>query len=120
MPLGSGAVEEVVVRGAENLETDVFRPTCRRREGDGCFREAGDVDVDTTNIDRFRAFVDEIDDIAISARDSARWNNRDVIAPAGPADHEGLQERIREFGKLETAGAIRDWIGQTLHRPRTT
>jgi hypothetical protein len=24
---------------------------------------------------------------------------------------------MREFGKLETAGDMRDWIGQTLRRP---
>ena len=82
------------------------------------FREAGDVDVDKSDIVRFRAFVDEkIDDIAVSARDNARWNNRDVIAPQDLPITKGLQERIREFGKLETAGDMRDWIGQTLRRP---
>jgi hypothetical protein len=68
------------------------------------FREAGEVDVDKSDIDRFRAFVDEkIDDIAIAGRDSARWNNRDVIAPQDLPITKGLQERMREFGKLETA-----------------
>ena len=82
------------------------------------FREAGDINVDKSDIARFRAFVDEkIDDIAVSARDTARWNNRDVIAPQDLPITKGLQERIREFGKLETAGDMRDWIGQTLRRP---
>jgi hypothetical protein len=83
------------------------------------FREAGDVDVDKSDIDRFRAFVDEkIDDIAIAARHSARWNNRDVVAPQDLPITKGLQERMREFGTLETAGDMRDWIGQTLRPPR--
>jgi len=60
---------------------------------------------------------EEIDDIAISARDVARWNNRDVIAPQDLPITKGLQELMREFGKLETAGDMRDWIGQTLRRP---
>jgi hypothetical protein len=82
------------------------------------FREAGDVDVDKSDIDRFRAFVDEkIDDLAIAARDSARWNGRDVIAPQDLPITKGLQERMREFGKLESVGDMRDWIGQTLRRP---
>jgi hypothetical protein len=82
------------------------------------FREAGDVDVDKSDIGRFRAFVDEkIDDLAIAGRDSARWNDRDVIAPQDLPVTKGLQERMREFGKLESAGDIRDWIRQTLRRP---
>jgi hypothetical protein len=82
------------------------------------FREAGDVHVDKSDIDRFRAFVDEkIDDIAISARDRARWNDRDVIAPQDLPITKGLQEQMREFDELETAGDMRDWIGQTLRRP---
>jgi hypothetical protein len=82
------------------------------------FREAGDINVDKSDIARFRAFVDEkIDDIAVSARDTARWNNRDVIAPQDLPITKGLQERIREFGKLQTADDMRDWIGQTLRRP---
>ncbi len=82
------------------------------------FREAGDVDVDKSDIDRFRVFVDEkIDDLAIAGRDSARWDGRDVIAPQDLPITKGLQERMREFGKLESAGDMRDWIGQTLRRP---
>jgi hypothetical protein len=84
------------------------------------FREAGDVDVDKSDIDRFRAFVDEkIDDIAIAARHSARWNNRDVVAPQDLPITKGLQERMREFGTLETAGDMRDrGLASTAAVPR--
>jgi len=82
------------------------------------FRSAGDFDVDKDDLKRYQAFVDEkVDDIAIAGRNSARWNERDVIAPQDLPITKGLQERMREFGKLESAGDMRDWIGQTLRRP---
>jgi hypothetical protein len=82
------------------------------------FRAAGSVDVDKTDVDRFRAFVDEkVDDIAIAGRDAARWNNRDVIAPQDLPITKGLQERMREFGKLDEADGIREWLRGTLRRP---
>ena len=82
------------------------------------FREAGGVDVDKADLDRYRAFVDEkVDDIAIAGRDSARWNNRDVIAPQDLPITKGLQERMREFAKLDTADDMRQLIGQNLRRP---
>ena len=82
------------------------------------FREAGGVDVDKVDLDRYRAFVDEkVDDIAVAGRDSARWNGRDVIAPQDLPITKGLQERMREFGKLDTADDLRQWLGQTLRRP---
>ena len=82
------------------------------------FREAGGVDVDKADLDRYRAFVDEkVDDIAVAGRDSARWNDRDVIAPQDLAITKGLQEQMREFGKLDIADDIRQWLGQNLRRP---
>jgi hypothetical protein len=82
------------------------------------FREAGGVDVDKSDLERYRTFVDEkVDAIAIAGRDSASWNNRDVIAPQDLPITKGLQERMREFGKLETADDMRQWMSQTLRRP---
>jgi hypothetical protein len=82
------------------------------------FREAGGVDVDKQDLDRYRAFVDEkVDDIAIAGRDAAIWNGRDVIAPQDLPITKGLQERMREFGKMDLAGELRQWLGQTLRRP---
>jgi hypothetical protein len=82
------------------------------------FREAGGVDVDKADVDRFRAFVDEkVDDIAIAGRDAARWNNRDEIAPQDLPITKGLQERMREFGKLDTADDLREALRGSLRRP---
>jgi hypothetical protein len=82
------------------------------------FRAAGNVDIDKADVGRFRTFVDEkVDDIAIAGRDAARWNNRDVIAPQDLPITKGLQERMREFGKLEEAADLREWLRGTLRRP---
>ena len=57
--------------------------------------------MDKSDVKRFREFVDEmVDGIAIAGRNSARWNNRDVIAPSDLPITKGLQERMREFGAL--------------------
>jgi S-adenosylmethionine hydrolase len=82
------------------------------------FREAAGIDVDKSDLDRYREFVDEkVDDIAIAGRDSATWNGRDVIAPQDLPITKGLQERMREFGKMEVADEMRQWMSQTLRRP---
>ncbi|SFK53726.1 DUF1931 family protein [Geodermatophilus ruber] len=82
------------------------------------FRAAGGIDVDKADVDRFRTFVDEkVDDIAIAGRNSARWNARDVIAPQDLPITKGLQERMREFDKLEEATEIRELLRGTLRRP---
>jgi hypothetical protein len=82
------------------------------------FRETAGVDVDKSDVDRFRAFVDEkVEDIAIAGRDAARWNGRDVIAPQDLPITKGLQERMREFGKLDIADEIRELLRGTLRRP---
>jgi hypothetical protein len=82
------------------------------------FRAAGGVDVDKADVQRYREFVDQkIDDIAIAGRDAARWNNRDVIAPQDLPITKGLQERMREFGKLDEAADLREWLRGTLRRP---
>jgi hypothetical protein len=82
------------------------------------FRSAGGVDVDKADVERFRTFVDEkVDDIAIAGRDAARWNGRDVIAPQDLPITRGLQERMREFGKLDDADQIRELLRGTLRRP---
>jgi hypothetical protein len=82
------------------------------------FRAAGGIDVDKSDLERYRTFVDEkVDDIAIAGRDSARWNSRDVIAPQDLPITKGLQEQMREFGTLDVADQLRQWLGQTLRRP---
>jgi hypothetical protein len=82
------------------------------------FREAASIDVDKADVERFRTFVDEkVDDIAVAGRDAARWNGRDVIAPQDLPITKGLQERMREFGKLDVAGEVREMLRSSLRRP---
>jgi hypothetical protein len=82
------------------------------------FRAAGSIDVDKADVDRFRSFVDgKVDDLAIAGRDTARWNGRDVIAPQDLPITRGLQEQMREFGRLDEAADIREWLRGTLRRP---
>jgi hypothetical protein len=82
------------------------------------FREAGGVDVDKADLDRFRDFVDgKTDDIAVAGRDSARWNGRDVIAPQDLPITKGLQEQMRAFAKLDVADEMRGLLRGTLRRP---
>jgi hypothetical protein len=82
------------------------------------FREVAGIDVDKADVQRFRTFVDEkVDDLAIAGRDAARWNGRDVIAPQDLPITRGLQERMREFGKLDVADEVRGLMRGTLRRP---
>ena len=68
------------------------------------FRSVAQLKVDKSDVKRFREFVDEmVDGIAIAGRNSARWNDRDVIAPMDLPITKGLQERMREFDKLDEA-----------------
>ncbi|HTZ15729.1 MAG TPA: DUF1931 family protein [Mycobacterium sp.] len=85
------------------------------------FRSVGSVKIDKNDVRRFRNFVDEqIDNITIAGRDSAKWNGRDVIVPQDLPITAGLQERMREFDKLEAAGEIRELLRQQLRRPPAT
>ncbi|MDD7968097.1 DUF1931 family protein [Actinomycetospora lemnae] len=82
------------------------------------FRSVGHVKVDRNDVKRFRAFVDDmIDDIAITGRNAATWNGRDVIAPQDLPITKGVQERMREFDELEEAGEIRGLLAQSVRRP---
>jgi hypothetical protein len=82
------------------------------------FRSAAGVDVDKDDLKRFRAFIDEeLDNIAIAGRNSARWNGRDVIEPQDLPITKGLQERMREFDELDEAAEIRELLRHALRRP---
>jgi hypothetical protein len=82
------------------------------------FRSVASIDIDRNDVRRYREFVDEqIDEFAIAGRNSAKWNGRDVIAPQDLPITAGLQERMREFDKLEEAEEIRELLGQALRRP---
>jgi hypothetical protein len=82
------------------------------------FRSVAGIKIGKNDVRRFREFVDEqIDDIAIAARDSAKWNGRDVIVPQDLPITKGVQERMREFDKLDEAEEIRDLLRQVVRRP---
>jgi hypothetical protein len=82
------------------------------------FRSVASINVDKSDLRLFRTFVDEmVDDIAIAGRNSARWNGRDVIAPQDLPITKGLQERMREFDKIDEADELRDLLHSTVRRP---
>ncbi|MCU1627318.1 MAG: hypothetical protein JWP64_2267 [Pseudonocardia sp.] len=82
------------------------------------FRSVGRVDIDKDDVRRYRRFVDDkIDDIAIAGRNSAKWNGRDVIAPQDLPITKGLQERMRDFDKLDVADEVRELLRQSIRRP---
>jgi hypothetical protein len=82
------------------------------------FRSVASIKIDKNDVRRYREFVDEqIDDIAIAGRDAAKWNGRDVIVPQDLPITKGVQERMREFDKIEEAEEIRDLLRQVLRRP---
>ena len=82
------------------------------------FRSVASIKIDKNDVRRFREFVDEqIDDIAIAGRNSAKWNGRDVVVPQDLPITKGVQERMREFDKLEEAEEIRELLRQVVRQP---
>ncbi|BBX02019.1 DUF1931 family protein [Mycolicibacterium moriokaense] len=82
------------------------------------FRSVAGIKIDKNDLRRFREFVDEqIDDIAIAGRNSAEWNRRDVIVPQDLPITKGVQERMREFDKMEEAEEIRELLRQVVRQP---
>ena len=82
------------------------------------FRSVASIKIDKNDVRRFQEFVDEqIDDIAIAARNSAKWNGRDVIVAQDLPITKGVQERMREFDKLEEAEEIRELLRQVVRQP---
>ncbi|MGP4056174.1 DUF1931 family protein [Mycobacterium sp. 4D054] len=82
------------------------------------FRSVAGIKIDKNDVRRFREFIDEkIDDIAIAGRNSAKWNGRDVIVPQDLPITKGVQERMREFDKLEEAEEIRELLRRAVRNP---
>jgi hypothetical protein len=82
------------------------------------FRSVGSIKIHKNDVRRFREFVDEqIDDIAIAGRNSAKWNGRDVVVAQDLPITKGVQERMREFDKLEEAEEIRELLRQVVRQP---
>ncbi|WP_214367568.1 DUF1931 family protein [Pseudonocardia sp. H11422] len=82
------------------------------------FRSVGSIDVDKDDLKRFHDFIDEkIDDVALAGWITAKWNGRDVVEPPDLPITKGVQERIREFDKLEEAPEILPLLRQMSRRP---
>ncbi len=82
------------------------------------FRSVANIKIDKNDLRRFREFIDEqIDGIAIAGRNSAKWNGRDVIVAQDLPITKGVQERMREFDKLEEAEEIRELLRQVVRQP---
>ncbi|MHA0287622.1 DUF1931 family protein [Mycobacterium sp. C3-094] len=82
------------------------------------FRVVASVDIDKNDIRRLQSFIGElVDDLAISGRNSAKMNGRDVVAAQDLPITKGLQERMREFDKLDEAEGIRDLLRQVVRQP---
>jgi hypothetical protein len=82
------------------------------------FRSVASIKIAKNDVRRFREFVDEqIDDIAIAGRNSAKWNGRDVVVAQDLPITKGVQERMREFDKLEEAEEIRELLRQAVRQP---
>jgi hypothetical protein len=82
------------------------------------FRSAAGIKIDKNDLRRFQDFVDEqIDGVSIAGRDVAKWNGRDVIEPQDLPITKGVQERMREFDKLEEADEVRNLLREQVRRP---
>ena len=82
------------------------------------FRSAAGIKIDKHDVRRFREFVDEqIDDIAIAGRVSARGNGRDVVVAQDLPITKGVQERMCEFDKLEEAEEVRELLRRVVRQP---
>jgi len=82
------------------------------------FRSVASIKIDKNDVRRFREFIDEeIDDIAIAGRNSATWNSRDVVVAQDLPITKGIQERMREFDKLEEAQEICELLRQVVRQP---
>ena len=82
------------------------------------FRAVAGLDVDKSDLRRFHQFIDElIDDIALAGRNSAKWNGRDLVVAQDLPITKGIQERMREFDKLEEAEDIRALLREMVREP---
>lgn len=82
------------------------------------FREAASLHVDRSDLKRFTEFIDkQAHDVAIVARDTARWNGRDVVEPADLPLTRGLQECMREFTPLDDELTLLPVLERLTPRP---
>ena len=82
------------------------------------FRSVAGLDVDKDDLKRHGDFVNrKLVDLLVRGEATAKANGRDIIEPFDLPITKGLQERIREFGRMGSADEMRQWMGQALRRP---
>jgi hypothetical protein len=82
------------------------------------FREVAGLRVDKSDLKRFTEFLDtQAHDVAIVARDTARWNGRDVVEPPDLPLTRGLQECMREFTRLDDELTLLPALERLTPRP---
>jgi hypothetical protein len=83
------------------------------------FRLAAGLDVDKDDLKRFSEFVfDEINDLLLIGRVAAKANQRDVIELYDLPITKGLQERMREFEKLDEQLELAPILASLAARPQ--
>jgi hypothetical protein len=83
------------------------------------FRRAAGLNVDKDDLKRFSDFVfDEIYDLLLIGRDVAKSNQRDVIELYDLPITKGLQERMREFKKLDEELELAPILASLAARPQ--
>ena len=83
------------------------------------FRLAAGLDVDKDDLKRFSDFVfDEIYDLLLIGRVAAKSNRRDVIELYDLPITKGLQERMREFEKLDEQLELAPILAGLAARPQ--
>ena len=82
------------------------------------FRLAAGLDVDKSDLKRYRTFVnDKIYDLLLRAQAAAKANGCDVIEPHDLPITKGLQERIHEFRRIDEQIELQPILDQLAARP---
>ena len=82
------------------------------------FRLAAELDVDKDDLKRFSDFVEhKLYDLLLIGQARAKANGRDIIETWDLPITKGLQERMREFARMDEAAELRTWLQGSLRRP---
>jgi hypothetical protein len=83
------------------------------------FREAAEVHVDRSDVERYLVFVNgAIYDILVLAQATAKANGRDVILPWDLPITAGVQERMHRFTKLDADIELESILEEVAARPQ--
>ncbi len=81
------------------------------------FRVVAALDVDKDDLKRYRDFVNrKLVDLLIRGQAAARANVRDIIQPFDLPITKGLQERVREFKRIDEEVGLRPTIDDLAER----